>query len=171
MTHVACIIPRRQHPMPAIRLDLHRESSGHMLDWQAAIIAECRRHDTLNAQLVANLKRAGLLERCTFLASDTPGGPLRFRYIGCPTVTMLGRAWARQHLGRPHLENPHAEFVDLMSPLYAEAIEGDEAMHNLITMHGPWAEGRPYTHVLCGWQAQDGRRAVLSAIELQPRVH
>ena len=171
MSAVACIIPQRGAQRPAIHLEIQRQRGATAADWQAAVIAECRRHETLNPALVANLKRAGLLERCTFLASDTPGGPLRFRYIGCPTITMLGRAWARHHLGRPHVENPHAEFVDVMSPLYAEAIEGDEPVHNLVTMCGLWPEGRPYTHVLCGWQAQDGRRAVLSAIELQPWLH
>ncbi|HYD68493.1 hypothetical protein [Azospirillum sp.] len=167
MTAVACIIPQRPAlRAPAIHLEIERRRGAVVADWQAAVIAECRRHETLNPALVANLKRAGLLERCTFLASDTPAGPLRFRYIGCPTIAMLGRGWARRHMGRPHMENPHVEFPDALAPLYAEAIDGGEPLHNRVTMHGPWAEGRPYTHVLCGWKAADGRRAILSAIAL-----
>jgi hypothetical protein len=78
---------------------------------------------------------------------------------------MLGRVWACEPLGRPHVENPHAEFPDRLSPLYAEALDGGgPSQRRRVVMRGPSAEGRPYTHVLYGWRDSAGRRAVLSAI-------
>lgn len=151
---------------PAIHLELHRERSATMLDWQARIVEECQKHETLNPALVTALKRMGLLDRCTFLLNDHAGGPLRFRYIGCPTILVLGRAWARQNLGRPHVENPHGDFPVNLGAEYAEAVHGGEPVHNRVRMHGP-AVVPSYTHVLAGWRRDDGREAVLSAIALQ----
>ena len=149
---------------PEIHLDLHRERSVTMLDWQARIIEECHRHDTLNPALIGALERMNLLDRCTFLASDYAGGPLRFRFIGCPTILVLGRAWARTNLGRPHEENLHAEFPVSLGAEYVKAI-GGEVVHNRINMSGAGAVPS-YTHALVGWRAADGREAVLSAIAL-----
>ncbi|MGQ9371945.1 hypothetical protein [Azospirillum sp. ST 5-10] len=159
-------LPRRgATTRPAIRLDLHREPTSRMADWQADVIWECRRHAELCPAVFGYLKRTDLLHRCTFLASDTPDGPLLFRYIGAPTIAVLGRGWARQQLGRPHVDNPHADFPAHLGTEYATAME-DGPVFNQIAMHGLGADPWLYSHALCGWRARDGRRAVLSAIAL-----
>lgn len=166
MTAVACIIPRGAAARPTLHLQISRQRCGTMADWQAAIVAECRRHRTLCRPVFDFLKGSGLLTRCTFLASDTPDGPLVFRHIGAPTLSVLGRAWGRAMLNQPTEDDPHTEFSASINAQYASAIAG-EVVHNRIVMLGPWADGKPYTHALYGWRADDGRRAVLSAIALE----
>lgn len=137
-------------------------------DWQADIAAECRRQRTLNPGVFHFLKSAGLLDRCTFCASDKPGGPLILRHIGVPTLEKLGRAWGRSMLGHPLDESPHAEFAHSVEAQYGAAISSGELLLNRVEVHGigaPFA----YTHLLVGWE-DSRRRAVLSAIDLQQAV-
>lgn len=155
----------RGAPRPLVRLDLHREPLSLMVDWQSAVVAECRRHGSLNPSIFGYLKSSGLLSRCVFLSSDSAGDALRFRFFSAATVATLGRAWARQNLGQPHEDNPHRDFPASLSNEYTEAVDGGEVLFNRLTLHGTTAEPKPYSHVLIGWRAADGRRAVLSVID------
>lgn len=151
---------------PEIHLDLHRETTARMADWQAAIIRECQRHEELCPAIFDFLKRTKLLHRCTFLASDVPGGPLLFRYIGAPTIAVLGRGWARQQLGQPEEEDPFEAVATTVGAQYVEAISGGEALFNTVATTGMGSHPMSFDHALFGWEARDGRRAVLSAITL-----
>lgn len=101
--------------------------------------------------------------RCTFLASNGPDAPLTFRYIGAPTIKVLGAKWASDHLGQPEEADPHQVLADGVGAQYREAIEGGEAVfnHALLTMSGVVY---PFTHTLIGWADGAGRRAVLSCV-------
>ncbi|MBP2233402.1 hypothetical protein J2847_006740 [Azospirillum agricola] len=134
-------------------------------DWQRTIMAECRRQRVLTPSLPAFLKRAGLIDRCTFLSSIGPGEPLCFRHLGVPTLSVLGRAWGRTVLNQPDEMDPHVEFAHSVGAQYAESIGSGEAVFNRVTVSGV---GKPfvYTHALYGWEDR-GRRAVLSAVDVQ----
>lgn len=151
---------------PAIRADVAVEHKPLRLcaDWQSAIAEECRRQRILNPRVFEFLHTTGLLERCTFLATEVAGGPLVLRHIGMPTLTKLGRAWGRAMLGQPLEGSPHPEFAHSVEAQYSAAITSGELLLNRVEVHGigaPFA----YTHLLVGWE-DSGRRAVLSAIAL-----
>jgi hypothetical protein len=153
-----------QRPASLPEIGVTRQSIRRCADWQATIAEECRRQRTLNPRVFEFLKTSGLLERCTFLATDEPGGRLRFKYIGAPTLAKLGRAWGRSMLNHPLDESPHAEFSASVDAQYGDAIASGDLVLNRIDVHGI---GQPfaYTHLLVGWEDK-GRRAVLSAIDL-----
>lgn len=165
MTTVLHFPTERGAQRPATtEISVRRQSFSMCADWQLAIAEECRRQRTLNPRVFEYLKTNGLLPRCTFLASDEPGAPLRFRYIGSPTLSKLGRAWGRSMLGQSLDVSPHEEFSSSVKAQYGAAIDSGELVLNRIDVHGI---GRPfaYTHLLVGWEDK-GRRAVLSAINL-----
>lgn len=158
--------PDRGSPRPiSPEITVSRLALDAAADWQRTILAECRRQRTLTPSVFAYLKRTGLLERCTFLASMDPGSALAFRYLGTPTLGVLGRAWGRSALNRPLDANSHSELSDSAGAQYAEAIEGGEAVFNRISVTGL---GQPfvYTHAVYGW-IDRGRRAALSCIDVQ----
>ncbi|WP_448208580.1 hypothetical protein [Azospirillum sp. sgz302134] len=146
----------------SLDIEARRLAMTSAADWQQDIITECRRQRSLNPSVFAYLKDGGLLDRCTFLASEGPSDPLRFRYIGTPTLSVMGGAWGRSVIGQPEEVDPHSEFAHRIGLEYAEAIGGGEALFNRIAVTGL---GRPfvYTQALFGWEDR-GRRAVLSAI-------
>ncbi|MFC5358815.1 hypothetical protein [Azospirillum himalayense] len=145
-------------------IDTRRLTMRSAAEWQQQIVTECRRQRTLTPTVFRFLKGSGLLGRCTFLASEGPAEPLRFCYIGAPTVGVLGRGWARSVLDQPVDQDPHTEFACRVGLEYAEAIGAGEALFNRIAVAGV---GRPfvYTQALFGWDDR-GRRAVLSAIDM-----
>lgn len=147
---------------PAI--DVSRLPLSNAACWQMQIMTECRRQRKLTPSLPAWLKAQGLMTRCVFLSSDEPGEPLIFRYIGTPTLSVLGRAWGRANLNRPTDRDPHAEFAHRVGTEYTEAISAGEAVFNRVSVTGM---GQPfvYTHALYGWESY-GRRAILSAVDL-----
>lgn len=149
----------------ALCTEVHRLSLPDAAEWQQQIIAECRRQRSLSPAVFAFLKSERLLDRCTFLASEQPEAPLLFKYIGAPTLSVLGRAWGRSMLNQPEEVDPHAEFAHSVGAQYAESIGAGEALFNRISVTGM---GKPlvYTHALYGW-AEGGRRAVLSAVDVQ----
>ncbi|MBP2294704.1 hypothetical protein [Azospirillum rugosum] len=152
-------------PRPAaLDIEAQRLPMHTAADWQRAIIEECRRQRTLTPSVFAYLKTAGLLDRCTFLASEGPADPLRFCYIGAPTLRVLGRAWGRSVLNQPVDLDPHEEFAHRVGAEYAEAMGAGEAVFNRFSVTGL---GRPfvYTGAVVGW-SEGGRRAVLSAIDV-----
>ncbi len=146
-------------------IEITRLTLEDAADWQAQIVAECRRQRVLSPSLTGWLKARGLLARCTFLSSDEPGGALCFRFLGEPTLSVLGRAWGRSVLNRPDEQDPHVEFAQNVGAQYAESIGAGEAVFNRVVVSGV---GRPfvYTHALYGWEDR-GRRAVLSAVDIQ----
>ncbi|WP_448206500.1 hypothetical protein [Azospirillum sp. sgz302134] len=152
--------------MPPASLDIEaqRLTMTSAADWQQDIIAECRRQRSLNPAVFAYLKDGGLLDRCTFLASEGPSDPLRFRYIGTPTLSVMGRAWGRSVIGQPEEVDPHTEFAHRIGLEYAEAMTAGEGLFNHFVVTGL---GRPFafTHALYGWSDR-GRRAVLSCIDV-----
>lgn len=154
-----------QRPTTAPAIDVSRLSLVEAADWQQQIMAECRRQRVLTPSLPTWLKRSGLMDRCTFLASDGPGLPLVFRYLGAPTLSVLGRAWGRSVLNQPDETDPHIDYAHRIGAEYAETIDAGEAVFNRITVSGM---GRPfiYTHALYGWEDR-GRRAILSAVDVQ----
>lgn len=150
--------------LPRCEVHVDRQTVGSALDWQQAIIGECRRHDGPSPEIVQFLKKSGLLNRCCYLASDVDGGPLKFRFIGRPALDTLGEAWGRMVLNRPEVEDPHCDFSMAIARQYAEAIETGEPLVNEIAVTGI---GRPFSfvHALIGWQC--GRqRAILSAVKM-----
>ena len=147
---------------------LHRLPLGAAADWQAAIVGECRRHGALSPALFAFLERTGLLDRCTFLASDGADDPLRFRYLGAPTRSFFGRGWARQMAGRPDQDDPHHTLAEGFAAQYREAVDGGIPVLNRVVISGLSAVPLRYAHMLIGWRDASGRRAVLSAIDLLP---
>ncbi|QCO00033.1 hypothetical protein D3093_32720 (plasmid) [Azospirillum argentinense] len=145
--------------------DVQRLTFADAADWQRAIIGECRRQRTLTPAVFSFLKAEGLIDRCTFLASEAPGDAIRFRYIGMPTLRVLGRAWGRSVIGQPEEVDPHSEFAHRVGLEYAEAIGAGEALFNRFSVT---ELGRPfvYTQALYGWEDR-GWRAVLSCIDVQ----
>ncbi|CAO3372918.1 hypothetical protein [Azospirillum argentinense] len=145
--------------------DVQRLTFADAADWQRTIIGECRRQRTLSPAVFSFLKAEGLIDRCTFLASEAPGDAIRFRYIGVPTLRVLGRAWGRSVIGQPEAQDPHSEFAYRVGLEYAEAIGAGESLFNQFSVTGL---GRPfvYTQALYGWEDR-GRRAVLSCIDVQ----
>lgn len=157
-------LPSRGAARPAtIHAELERQPVRVANDWMQAVAAECGRHATLCPPVFDFLKRTGLLSRCVLIASDE-AGPLTWRYVGQPTIKVMGRGWGRSNLGQPVTEDERADFGDAMGDCYAEAIDTSEAVVNRVRLHGL---GRPlvYLHSLIGWQA-NGRRAVLSCVQL-----
>ncbi|MBP2291061.1 hypothetical protein [Azospirillum rugosum] len=156
--------PAIQRPEPKEELLITRLRVDEAADWQLAIVEECRRQRTLTPSVFNFLKEQGLLDRCTFLASEGMEQPLVFRYIGGPTVRFLGRAWARQQIGKPDLDDPHQVLAEGVGQQYREAIEGGDPVFNRVTITGLSASPKVYTHMLYGWAPQDGRRALLSCL-------
>ncbi|AIB13993.1 hypothetical protein ABAZ39_18860 (plasmid) [Azospirillum argentinense] len=153
-----------QHP--AGGLHLQRLPMGAAVDWQAAVMMECRRQGALSPGLFAYLERAGLLERCTFLASDGAADPLRFRYLGAPTRNFFGRGWARQMAGRPDQDDPHHVLAEGFAAEYLEAMEGGVPVLNRVVISGLSAAPLVYQHALIGWKERTGRRAVLCCMHV-----
>ena len=153
-----------QRPASSQDVTIERLPIHAAADWQSWIINQCRYQKTLSPSVFSFLKGAGLLERCTFLASDGPDSPLLFRYVGAPTVEFLGRAWARQQIGKPDLDDPHHAITEGIGPQYREAIECGEPLFNRVTITGLSASRKVYTHALYGWQDTSGSRAVLSCL-------
>lgn len=153
---------------PVEGLDLQRLPLGAAVEWQAAIVGECRRQRSLTPELFAYLERTGLLDRCTFLASDGADDPLRFRYLGAPTRAFFGRGWARGMLGRPDQDDPHQALALRFAAEYLEAVEGGAPVLNRVVITGMSAVPLVYQHALIGWKDCAGRRAVLSAMHVLP---
>lgn len=153
-------------PAPFIRASLERESSKVASDWMSAVVARCTSQNVIDPALVSWLKRGDLLQRCVFLASDGPNDPLKFRFIGTPSIRVMGRSWARRNLGRAVADNDGSDFGDAMAASYDEAIDGGGALYNRITLTGSLRDPVVYTHSLVGWRMPDGRRAVLSCVQL-----
>jgi len=151
-------------PAPAV-VTINRQPLRFAADWQLVIADECRQQRTLNPSVYRFLEERGLLSRCLYLSSDTPDGPLLFRYIGVPTRTCLGDDWARANLGRPDTA-PSDGLVSGVDAQYREAIDAGQPVYNRIYVTDVMATPLTYTHLLVGWRRPDGRRAVLSALEL-----
>ncbi|MBP2311873.1 hypothetical protein [Azospirillum soli] len=145
-------------------VSIQRLAMSSATEWQRQIMTECRRQGILNPAVFAYLKANRLLDRCTLLASEGPTSPLLFKFIGVPTLSVLGRAWGRSVLGQPEDIDPHVEFAHSIGMQYVEAIGAGEALFNRISVTGV---GRPfvYTHAVYGWSDR-GRRAVLSCIDV-----
>lgn len=164
------IIGRRGDPSPPppaeAVLDIHRQPLRFAADWQLAIADECRRHRALCRPVFEYLQASGLLSRCLYLSSAEPGGPLLFRHIGVPTRTCLGDEWARNNLGKPD-SAPADRLADGIAAQYVEAIEGGQPVLNRVFSTEVFPD-RPlvFTHLLVGWRLPDGRRALLSCLEL-----
>ncbi|WP_431855295.1 hypothetical protein [Azospirillum sp.] len=157
--------PQRSAQRPArVHAELERQPVHVANDWMQAVAVECGRHSTLCPPIFDFLKRTGLLSRCVLIASD-PGGPLTWRYVGEPTVSVMGRAWGRENLGRPVTVDERADFGDSMNTSYAEAIDTGRPLVNRVRLFGH-ASPLVYLHSLIGWKASDGRRAVLSCVQL-----
>ncbi|MCW2244744.1 hypothetical protein M2352_000335 [Azospirillum fermentarium] len=157
------ILPGNPPPAADPAVTIRRHPVRTAADWQQILARFWRAHRTLDPAVPGFLKDAGLLSRCTFLASG-PGGPLTFRHIGAPTLAVLGRGWGRAVLHQPDDADPHAGYARLIGAEYAEAIEGGEPVFNTVTVRGIGA-GFSYSHLLAGWTGGD-RRAVLSAVVL-----
>ncbi len=157
--------PTGTRRLAEIVIDTRRLTKRSAADWQCQVIEECRRQRALTPAVFSFLKATGLLSRCTFLASEGPADPLRFHYIGAPTIGVLGRAWARSVLDQPVDQDPHTEFACRVGAEYAEAIASGEALFNSFSVTGL---GRPFDYVqaLFGW-SDGGRRAVLACIDVK----
>jgi len=163
------IITRRGDPEPPAPpppvLDIHRQPLRFATDWQTAILDECRRHRSLCVPVYAYLRDSGLLSRCLFLSSATPDGPLLFRHIGVPTRLCLGDEWARANLGKP--DNAPSDRLETgVAAEYVEAIETGRPILNRVFVTDVMERPLTYTHALVGWRLPDGRRALLSCLEL-----
>ncbi|MGY0711250.1 hypothetical protein [Azospirillum argentinense] len=156
---------------PAGGLHLQRLPMGAAVDWQAAIVAECRRLGALSPDLFSYLEHAGLLDRCTFLASDGVDDPLRFRYLGAPTRAFFGRGWARGMIGQPDRDDPHRALAQRFTAEYLEAVEGGVPVLNRVVISGLSAAPLVYQHALIGWRDRAGRRAVLSCMDVPAAGH
>ncbi|MGY0794278.1 hypothetical protein ACW7BJ_33440 [Azospirillum argentinense] len=165
--HMPAIIARRPKPPPQIETDvsIHRQPVGVAADWQTGIASECARHEILCPPVFEYLKATGLVTRCVFLSSEDGVGPLLFRYIGLPTRQTLGNAWADAHLGKPD-SAPSANLADGIDAQYREAIEAGEPLLNRVCVTGLKATPLHFSHLLMGWRLPNGRRALLSAVEL-----
>lgn len=161
------IIVRRPAPPPPVvtEVSIHRQPLRFAADWQAAIGDECDRHQALCPPVFDMLKTTGLLKRCLFLSSEAASGPLLFRYIGEPTRTCLGDAWANEHLGKPD-SAPSEDLATGIDAQYREAIEGGEVILNRCRVVGLMAEPLTFSHLLVGWRLPEGRRALLSCVDL-----
>lgn len=153
-------------PVPVAEVIVHRQPLSVASDWQASLCDIWRSHDGLSPAVLREIEAAGLRDRCGFFANSDPSDPqLRIRMLAEPTVRYFGRGWAESQLGRPHLDDPHADYAARIDREYQEAIDGGEPLLNLITMLRPGQPPTVYTHVLLGWTAGAGRRAVLSGVE------
>lgn len=155
----------RQPPAIEARTEIHRQPMAFASDWQQAVLELYRRDRNLNPDFAQRLKAMDLLRRCVFLASDG-AGPLLFRYIGEPTISFLGADWARAQLGKPDDQDPHQCLADGVGPQYREAIEGGQPILNRVEITGMSAAPKVYTHLLLGWRRPDGRRALLSCLDV-----
>ena len=156
--------PTRGAQRPAVvHAELERQPVRVANDWMQEVAAECGRHATLCPPVFDFLKRTGLLTRCVLIASDA-GGPLTWRYIGEPTVKVMGRGWGRANLGQPVTADERADFGNTMGTSYAEALATGSAVVNRVHLIG-LASPLVYRHSLIGWEA-NGRRAVLSCVQL-----
>lgn len=148
-----------------VAVEIHRQPLWVGTDWQLAIRDLCRRERQFGPPVLDWLRETGLMSNCLLLASDTRAGPLIFRYIGQPSIKFLGRRWAAERLGTPESENPFHELGDGVGEHYHTAIDGGEILLNRIRLVGMSAEPLTYTHLLVGWRASDGRRALLSCLD------
>lgn len=156
--------PRPHHA----EVDLQRLPMRDAAPWQAQVMEECRRLGKPCADVFAWLKAAGLHRRCVLLAAG-PGERLRFRFIGEPTVRVLGAAWARRQLGQTDADDPHRTMAAVLGVEYREALDAGPIV-NRVTLSGLSASPLVYTHALVGWRLDTGHRAVLSLIEA-PTLH
>ncbi|PWC98007.1 hypothetical protein [Azospirillum sp. TSO5] len=147
-----------------VRASLERRPLGEAAEWMRDVAAECCRHPTLSRGVVEYLQHRGLVNQCVLLAAE-PSGPLCFQFIGVPTMTVMGRAWARQQIGRAVADADDTEFGDAMFASYEEAVESGQPVFNRIALDG-LASPLIYTHTLVGWRDDTGRRAVLSCVQL-----
>lgn len=153
-------------PVPVAEVIVHRQPLRVASDWQAALCDIWRANRILSPAVLREIEAAGLRDRCGFFAnSDASDLKLRIRMLAEPTVRYFGRGWAEAQLGRPHLDDPHADYAARIDREYQEAIDGGEPLLNLVTILRPGQPRAVYTHVLLGWTAGAGRRAVLSGVE------
>jgi hypothetical protein len=164
------IIGRRGDPQPPAPvepiLDIHRQPLRFAADWQLAIAETCRQHRILCRPVFDFLQDSGLLSRCLYLSSTGRDEPLLFKYIGVPTRICLGDDWARENLGKPD-SAPADRLADGIAAQYVEAIEGGQPVLNRVFSTEVFPD-RPlvFTHLLVGWRLPDGRRALLSCLDL-----
>ncbi|MBP2233139.1 hypothetical protein J2847_006474 [Azospirillum agricola] len=157
-------LPDPGPPEPGL-VEINRQPLRFAADWQLAIAEECRRQQTLGPAVFHYLQASNLLTRCLYLSSETADGPLLFRYIGVPTRTCLGDDWARANLGKPDTA-PSDGLVNGVDAQYREAIDAGQPVYNRVFVTDVMDTPLSYTHMLVGWRLPDGRRAVLSALEL-----
>lgn len=152
-------------PEAPAMVDIHRQPLRVAADWQMGIVDECRRHRSLCEPVFRYLRDSGLLARCLYLSSAEPVGPLLFRHIGVPTRVCLGDDWARANLGKPDTA-PSDRLATGVAAEYLEAIDTGQPIYNRVFVSDVMATPLTYTHMLLGWRLPDGRRALLSCLEL-----
>lgn len=153
-------------PPPVTEVIVHRQPLRVAAEWQTALCDIWRVHRVLSPAFLQEIEALGLRDRCGFFANSGPSDrDLRIRMLAEPTVRYFGRDWAERQLGRPHLEDPHTHYAARIDHEYQESIDGGEPLLNLITMLRPGQPPTIYTHMLLGWTAGTGRRAVLSGVE------
>ncbi len=149
---------------PLLRAHLERRPVKDAAAWMLDVAAECARHSTFNRGIIDYLRACGLVNQCVILAAD-PGGPLTFRFIGIPTMIVMGRAWARQNLGRPVAQADGTDFGDAMFASYDDAADGTSPVVNRVSLNG-LVRPLTYTHSLIGWRDGAGGRVILSCVQL-----
>lgn len=150
--------------MRQIEADVHRQPFAIAADWQAAIAEQVRGDRVMSPRLADFLIGSGLLSRCCFLATAHGGGTLVMRHIAAMTVQVLGLAWARTQLGRPHTDDLYRDYAVTIDGQYREAIVGGEILLNRVALHGIRPTPVVYTQMLIGWSC-GAHHAVLSAVE------
>ncbi|CAO3418157.1 hypothetical protein [Azospirillum doebereinerae] len=150
-----------RHPgFPVI--EVSRLSLDEAADWQANVMAECRRRKAPTSSLADWLETRGLLPRCTVLSSDGPGEPLCVPERAFIVTPDGGRE--QRSIRRPDDSDPHL-LAQTIGVQCAESVGAGEAVLNRILVSGI---GRPFvhTHAFYGWE-DNGRRRVLSAVDIQ----
>jgi hypothetical protein len=143
--------------------EIHRQPVAVAADWQLTVAEWIRKERSLHPGVVEFLKSTGVLSRCCFLAS-TDGGPLVMRHLAAATTRIFGLPWARQQLGKPHVDDLHAEYAAAIDRQYREAMEIREPIYNRLSLEGVGPAPIVYSHMLFGWTCGH-RRAVLSAVD------
>ncbi|MCG5239191.1 hypothetical protein ACIU1J_01095 [Azospirillum doebereinerae] len=150
-----------RHPTFPV-IEVSRLSLDEAADWQANVMAECRRRRVPTSSLADWLETRGLLLRCTVLSSDGPGEPLRIP--GQALIPALNGEREPGAIHHPGATDPHL-LAQTIGVQCAENVSAGEAVLNRILVSGI---GCPFvhTHAFYGWEDK-GRRRVLSAVDIQ----
>ncbi|MGY0794116.1 hypothetical protein ACW7BJ_32605 [Azospirillum argentinense] len=150
---------------PVAPIEVHRQPDGFALEWQRHVKALRRAHAEFGPGFVADLKAAGLLDRCLVMTSEQASGPLVVRFVGHPTIGVFGREWARRQIGKPLEADPFWECTAPMAAVYEEAASADPVFNRCL-LAGVLRDPLPFCHMVVGWRDPLGRRAIVSAIDV-----